>query len=324
MTKDIFPIISDETAVELWRKQLLVATITASICGAILVAVIAVIVCPQILDDGGELADLILGALIVGCVTSAVSFYINQRVISAARFRMQSARRFMQDAGHELATPVAILGSRLQVMERELQLDETGRDHLTTLLDSTNRLSVLVDDMRALAKAEAPKDASNLSLLNLSEVVASTCAQLKEVCESRAMTIETVLMPATVIGEQQGIERVVRNLVSNAVNYGRDGGAISISVQSTQSAVILTIEDDGIGIAADDLPKIFDRFYRGDPSRSNKTPGSGLGLAIVKAVVERHSGKIFAESELGKFTRFTLEFPKSPVHPIMQMMNTKT
>lgn len=209
-------------------------------------------------------------------------------------------------------------------MEREVIEDRAARENLEVLSESTRRLAVLVDDMRALARAEAPRNASDLSLINLGELIRSISLQMKDVCDSRRILITSeIQMPATIIGEQDGIERAVSNLLSNAVRYGRDGGRVSVTVRPSKNNIVLIVQDDGIGISTEDLPKIFDRFYRAEHLGENKTKGSGLGLAIVKAVVESHSGRVSVASEQGCFTRFTVEFPKSPVHPIMKMMSSK-
>ncbi|MBX9666049.1 MAG: HAMP domain-containing histidine kinase [Candidatus Obscuribacterales bacterium] len=325
MSKNIFPVISDETAARSWRKDLLRASTIAASSGSGAMVLLAVTVCPDIVNDARAISVLFGGAALVAIFSASFYWYSSLKVVEAARSRMQSARRFLQDAGHELATPVAILGSRIQVMAREPELDDESRDHLNVLSESTCRLSVLVDDMRALARAEAPRSASDLSIINLGDLVHSISAQMKDVCAERGITIVTDVKPvATIIGEREGVERAITNLLSNAVRYGRNGGKVRITIRPSHDSVELTVQDDGIGVSPEELPKIFDRFYRAERSRKSETPGSGLGLAIVKAVVESHSGKVYAESEFGSFTRFTVEFPKSPVHPIMKMMKSNT
>lgn len=323
MSKTIFPVISDEVASRTWQKQLLITSTVACFGGVALTALLALAVTPGVLNDLSKWGTLLGGALLIAFSTAAASWVVDQRIVAAVRIRMQFVRKFLQDAGHELATPVAVLGSRIQVMERENSLNGVDGDSLEVLSESTRRLSVLVDDMRALARAEAPRNASDLSLINLGEMIRSIKAQMKDVCDSRAIEISVeVQTPATIIGEHDGIVRAISNLLSNSVRYGRHGGRVAVTVRSSKSSVVIAVHDDGIGISADDLPKIFDRFYRAEEVLVSKTPGSGLGLAIVKAVVESHSGSVSVDSELGRFTRFTLEFPKSPVHPIMKMMKS--
>lgn len=325
MSKIVFPIISDDAAVREWRKHLLVvATVVPTSC-TIAIVLMVVAIYPEVASDISRFLWLLAGAVLVNCCCVSISVYCTQCVVELARARVQSARRFLQDAGHELATPVAILRSRIQVMERSIELDEANKEDLDVLSESTGRLSSLVDDIRALAQAEAPRTASDLYIINLGELVRSICSQMKDTCESRSITVSTnIKSVATIIGQRESVERAVSNLISNAIKYGRDGGKVDITIEQAQAAVILMVEDDGIGIAPDDLPKIFDRFYQGEKTSNHKMPGSGLGLAIVKAVVESHSGKVHAESELGKFTRVVVEFPKSPVHPVMKMLKRNT
>ncbi len=324
MSKTIFPVISDETAVRTWQKQIWMTSAGACAAGVGLTVVLALAITPSISSDAGKMGTLFGGAFLIILSTLSICGFVYSRVVAAIRTRMQFVRKFLQDAGHELATPVAILGSKIQVMEREVIEDRAARENLEVLSESTRRLAVLVDDMRALARAEAPRNASDLSLINLGELIRSISLQMKDVCDSRRILITSeIQMPATIIGEQDGIERAVSNLLSNAVRYGRDGGRVSVTVRPSKNNIVLIVQDDGIGISTEDLPKIFDRFYRAEHLGENKTKGSGLGLAIVKAVVESHSGRVSVASEQGCFTRFTVEFPKSPVHPIMKMMSSK-
>lgn len=319
MSKTIFPVISDEAAVRVWRKHLVRVTATIYASSAIIVILIAVAIYPEITEQPVKFGLFIIGCAIVAVGAAYCSWWCSNNILESARSRLQSARRFMQDAGHELATPIAIFGSRIQVLEREPKLNS---EDISVLSESASRLSVLVDDMRALARAEAPRSSSDLYIINIVEVVRSICMQMKDSFESRSISLSTD-MPSvvTIIGQRDGVERAISNLLSNAVRYGRDGGQVSVSIQTVDDNVVITIQDDGIGISPDNLPKIFDRFFRAEQLNGHKTSGSGLGLAIVKAVVENHSGKIYAESELGRFTRFTVELPKSPVHPVMKMLN---
>lgn len=218
-------------------------------------------------------------------------------------------------------------------MERELSSDTRILEHLDVLNESVRRLVVLIEDMRALARAEAARSTTELSLINIGTVVRSVSAQMKPVCDPRDITITSdIQTPATIIGDQDGIERVVSNLLSNAIRYGRNGGTINVAVQPDKNHVVLTVHDDGKGISSEALPRIFDRFYRENHSEESaynsedsldESTGSGLGLAIVKAIVESHSGYISVESRPDEFTRFTIEFPVSPVHPLVRMMKSK-
>ncbi len=319
MRKTIFPVISDEAAVRVWRKQLVRASATIYASSVTLVVLIAVAIYPEITGQPGKFGLFLIGCAIVAGGTAYYSWWCSQNILESARSRLQSARRFMQDAGHELATPIAIFGSRIQVLERDPKFNA---EDISVLSESAGRLSVLVDDMRALARAEAPRSSSDLYIINIVEMVRSICTSMRDAMESRAITLTTD-MPSvvTIIGQRDSVERAISNLISNAIRYGREGGQISVSIQTVDDNVVMIIEDDGLGISPDTLPKIFDRFFRAERLDVHKTSGSGLGLAIVKAVVENHSGKIYAESELGKFTRFTVELPKSPVHPVMRMLN---
>ncbi len=115
------------------------------------------------------------------------------------------------------------------------------------------------------------------------------------------------------MGDELWLRRALLNLLDNAIKYSKTGGRIDMQVQSLGRVVQVTVRDQGIGIAPEDLPRIFDRLYRSDPARSRTTGGAGLGLAFVKWIVEAHHGRIAVESELDRGTLFTIEFPQVPL-----------
>lgn len=325
MKKNILPVISDEMCARIWHRQLVVASSVASVGGVLMMTLLILILSPGILGNVMLVCFLLIGAAAIALSTSLGGWYVATNVVEGMRSRLQSVRQFLQEAGHELATPVSILRSRIQVMERQSSERESENNDLEVLSDSTRRLSVLIDDMRTLARAEAPRSATNLSLINLGELVRSVAAQMKDACDLRAMEITLQIgTPATIIGEHEAIERMVSNLLSNAIRYGRNGGKVSVNIKPEKDRLFLTVEDDGVGISPEALPKVFDRFYRAAPDKEAQSTSSGLGLAIVKAIVEGHSGQIDVESNPGANTRFTVELPKTPVHPLVRMMNSKT
>lgn len=322
MKKVLFPIISDEAATRQWRKQLCIASSAGSAISVIVLTILALFLFPSICSEPIKIGIWICVALILVACSTYYFWFSSNKIFPAMLVRMQSIRRFLQDAGHELATPVAMLKSRVQLMERENVSDEKAANHLEVLNESIARLIELIADMRALARAETPLGASDLTLINFGSEVRSLCSQMKADCDSREITMNLNIekAPATIIGDSDGVARVISNLLSNSIRYGRPGGTIDVAVQQSKQTVVFIVQDDGIGISPDAIPKVFDRFYREERIETKNAQGSGLGLAIVKAVVESHSGTIDVESEPGKFTRFTIEFPKTPVHPLARMM----
>lgn len=250
---------------------------------------------------------------------SVIAHLILRRFSNLLLTRLATVRRSTQDAGHELATPVAILKTRLQLMEREAVQAESMRANLAVLTDATERMATLIDDIRVLSLAEDPSKCRDLSVINFSEMVKSVTMVLRPECERNGITlILNVSQQATIIGELDTLRTVVNNLVTNAIRYNQARGKIEVTLETKDERVILSVENEGEGIPAEALPRVFDRFYRASTAPSHAQGGTGLGLAIVKAIVEAHSGSVSVESEQNQSTRFLVELPRFPdVHPLI-------
>lgn len=222
----------------------------------------------------------------------------------------QLRRDMTADVAHELRTPLTVLQSNLEAMlDGVYPMDA---DHLTGVLGQTKLLSRLVDDLRTLALAEA----GQLPLERRPVDVASLATTIAEAFRPRAtekgVTIEvdraTDLPRASL--DPQRMSQVLSNLLENALRYTPHGGRIAVGARRENSQrVVLSVSDSGNGISAEDLPFIFERFYRADKSRARAEGGSGLGLAIAKSIVEAHDGSIRARSEAGSGTTFEISLP---------------
>jgi len=223
-----------------------------------------------------------------------------------ALFNLQ--KRFMTDVGHELRTPLTVIKGNTEVMRREGALDM----HLLDVIEKeTDRLSRLVGDLLLLAQAEAGKlpmvaqkvelDTLMLEILQDVHFLAAGKKQIK------IKDIDQVL----VLGDRDRLKQVLLNLVNNAVNYTQDGGEILLSLCKQDNMACFSVQDNGPGIPKEDLDHIFERFYRGEKSRSrsDENKGYGLGLSIAYWIVKNHGGKIEVESEVGKGTTFEVFLP---------------
>jgi two-component system OmpR family sensor kinase len=221
-------------------------------------------------------------------------------------------RRFVADASHELRTPLAVMRAELEVA---LGADDPAADAsevLGSAAEEVARMSKIVDDLLTLAH----RDENSLELLlapvDLGEVAAEVAGQLRPLAEAGGVRLEVEAPPAAVVADQARVTQVVTNLVDNAVKYTGAGGSVRVRVWEQAGGGGLAVSDTGPGIGPQDLPKVFDRFFRLDAARTRARGGSGLGLAICKELVEAHGGRIWADSVPGAGSTFTLTLPAQP------------
>ncbi len=222
-------------------------------------------------------------------------------------------REFLGNAAHELKTPVAVLKSTLQSLLQRPRSSEEYRAGLQASLQDLNRLEQLLQWMLRLARAEQwAQDARRreLDLIDINSTCEEAVERIRSLAESRHTAIQlTTDGPIPFRADPEDLQLVWTNLLENAVRYSPEGTAVAVDVTHDDRNARIIFQDHGPGISADDLPRIFERFYRGDHSRTRATGGSGLGLAIAKALVEAYGGTINAESAPGKGTRMTVSLP---------------
>jgi heavy metal sensor kinase len=222
-------------------------------------------------------------------------------------------REFLGNAAHELKTPVAVLKSTLQSLLQRSRSSEEYRAGLQASLQDLNRLEQLLQWMLRLARAEQwAHDARRreLDVIDINSTCEEAVERIRSLADSRRTTIHlTTNGRVPFRADPEDLQLVWTNLLENAVRYSPEGASVEVTVTHDDSAAKIIFADHGSGISPSDLPHIFERFYRGDPSRTRATGGSGLGLAIAKALVEAYGGTITAESSTGKGTRMTVAFP---------------
>ncbi|RDU36225.1 PAS domain-containing sensor histidine kinase [Neobacillus piezotolerans] len=225
----------------------------------------------------------------------------------------QMRKDFVANVSHELKTPVtSIKGFAETLIDGAMRDEKALQEFLSIILKESDRLQRLIQDLLELSKLEQHNFVLDISPFSLDPIVKEILAIL----EGRAFqkNISLVVHPFPVKTEMEGdpfrIRQVLINLLSNAINYTPSGGKVELSVQEAGSDIVISVKDTGIGIEEDEVPRIFERFYRVDRARSRNSGGTGLGLAIVKHIVEAHRGKITVKSRPGKGSEFILEFPK--------------
>jgi signal transduction histidine kinase len=222
-------------------------------------------------------------------------------------------RDFVVNASHELKTPVTAIQTLGDAIAVTLPGDPARAASLVRRLnDESERLARLVNELLDLRRLEVAGPLERVPV-DLSAVTRQVVAEQLPRAETRGVSIDVDLPDsAAVAGVHADLEVIVKNLVSNAVKYNREGGNVAVGLRTEGGSRVLTVTDTGIGIRQQDLPRIFERFYRVDTARSRATGGTGLGLSIVRHAVERHGGHVKVESSLGEGTTFTVTLPIEP------------
>ena len=218
-------------------------------------------------------------------------------------------RNLTADVAHELRTPLSNIQGYLEAIKDGL-VDPTP-ETIDTIHEQALHLSRLVEDLRLLAQVEAGALQLQLSPTRLEELLQSSVEAVRPRADAKGVSLSLDVDAFLPILEMDAtrISQVIGNLLENAITHTPEGGRVSVLARDSAGAVEVTVSDTGAGIASEDLPRLFDRFYRADPSRDRSTGGAGLGLTIARRLVEAHSGTIEVESELEQGSRFTIRLP---------------
>ena len=220
-------------------------------------------------------------------------------------------RRFTSDASHEIGTPLTVLKGNTEVALLERHSPEDYEAILRSNLEEIERLSKLISNLLLLARSDAGEPQITRDIVSLNAQVAAVCARVSPLAQDRNVEFDArVSTPAFIEGDPVALQQILFNLITNALRYTPAGGQVRINIGRTaDSFATVEVSDTGVGIPQDELPRIFDRFYRGKNVRSHEPSGSGLGLAICQTLAKAHGGRIDVESEPGRGSRFTLVLP---------------
>ncbi|MFC7393681.1 two-component system histidine kinase PnpS [Scopulibacillus cellulosilyticus] len=220
---------------------------------------------------------------------------------------------FVANVSHELKTPVtSLIGFTETLLDGAMDDSELKTKFLNIILNESKRLQSLIQDLLELSKIEQEHFMIKWQSVSLRDVLEDTLIILKEKAHQKSIILEVLPSSKSLaLGDPYRIRQMIINLVTNAISYTPAGGHVWVQVRDTKDDVELMVKDTGIGISEDQIPRIFERFYRVDKGRSRNQGGTGLGLAIVKHLVEAHEGRIDVSSEIGKGTTFTITFKKA-------------
>jgi heavy metal sensor kinase len=212
--------------------------------------------------------------------------------------------QFTADASHELRTPVAIIRTTAEVIRKRPRSEKEYAEALDRILAESERTTELVEDLMLLARADANVEDLALEPVELAELAQAACAEARVLAEAAGITLTNGgLSQCTVSGDDRALRRLLLILLDNAIKYSKPGGEVQLYLglcqRGDRRTAVLEVRDQGIGIASEDLPHIFERFYRASKDRSRRVEGVGLGLSIAESIARRHGGEIQVESSPG-------------------------
>lgn len=272
--------------------------------------------------DGAEIVALISASILIDNDGNSMGLVILSRDITelkraeeqalelaVERERIRMLRDFIGDASHDFRTPLSAIHTSVYLLKKK-QPELAQQPHLDVIESQTKQLSRLVDDLLTLSRLDSTTD-FEFKRADITAFTRDVVVALRPLAETRNhnLILETTSVPIFAYIDAQELRRAVSGIIVNAINYTPRGGMISVSTEANSERVAIRIKDSGIGIASEDLPRIFDRFYRVDKARAVETGGTGLGLAIASKIVSVHRGEITVESSPGNGSVFTIWLP---------------
>jgi heavy metal sensor kinase len=250
-----------------------------------------------------------LPALATGDELEALSIALN-RMIARIEHSFRHMNRFTADASHELRTPLTILRGELETVGRRSDLPAEARETIQSALEETDRLAKIVESLLAISRLDAGEALMTRERFDLAALVADTVDQMRLLAEDKRIELNCLAENSPQVdGDASRVKQLVVNLVDNAIKYTGEGGRIEIRIGTVNGMAQLEVSDSGIGIPAEALKHVFERFYRVDKARSRHLGGAGLGLSIVKSICKAHGGTINVESTDGQGSRFMVDLP---------------
>lgn len=252
---------------------------------------------------------LLNGTILI--LAGTLGYFLAGKTLKPIQEMVDEQNRFISDASHELKTPLTSLKTAMEVNLRDKNLTlNNAKALMRESLIEIDRLQSLSEELLKLAQYEKPNGNLKFSTVNLAVIIKEAINKIKPLADIKEIEIINKGKRIEVQGNKYGLIDLIVILLDNAVKYSPQKNKVVIAVEKSETAVAVSIKDNGVGISKHDIPHIFDRFYRSDSTRSkSKTEGYGLGLSIAKKIADIHSAKILVESRLNKGTKFTIKFP---------------
>lgn len=266
-------------------------------------------------DENGEYLSLRVRFALVRRESGFISGLVAVLHDTTEQDKEERERRlFVSNVSHELRTPLTSVKSYLEALDEGALSEPAAPDFVKVSLNETNRMMRMVTDLLSLSRIDNETSHLEVELTNFTAFITfilNRFDKIKNQDETKKYEIirDYPITPIWVEIDTDKLTQVIDNIMNNAIKYSPDGGTITVSIKTTDEQLILSIADEGLGIPKQDLPKIFDRFYRVDKARSRAQGGTGLGLAIAKEIIKQHQGFIWAKSEYGVGSTFTIVLP---------------
>ena len=266
-------------------------------------------------DENGEYVSLRVRFALIRRESGFISGLVAVLHDTTEQDKEERERRlFVSNVSHELRTPLTSVKSYLEALDDGALSEPVAPEFVKVSLTETNRMMRMVTDLLSLSRIDNNTSHLDVELTNFTAFITyilNRFDKIKNQDETKKYEIirDYSITPIWVEIDTDKMTQVIDNILNNAIKYSPDGGKITVSMKTTDDQMILSISDQGLGIPKQDLPKIFDRFYRVDRARSRAQGGTGLGLAIAKEIIKQHNGFIWAKSEYGKGSTFTIVLP---------------
>ncbi|WML28870.1 HAMP domain-containing sensor histidine kinase [Neobacillus sp. OS1-32] len=264
-----------------------------------------------------ELLNRLFLIIIIGCGVGIIlavgsGYFLAGRALVPIKNAWQKQQQFVSDASHELRTPLAVIQAKTELLFRSPQATVQDKIHdISTISNESRRLSKLVANLLTLARSDSNQLEMNKQVFRLDGLLQEIVRDYEEIAlyQEKSLTLDAP-EPVTFVADKERIHQLIVILLDNALKYTGEGGKIQLSCHQSHSSIFLKVEDNGIGIPEQDIPKIFDRFFQSDKART-KAEGTGLGLSIAKWIIEKHHGKTRVQSKLGEGTAIEMIFPRA-------------
>lgn len=274
------------------------------------------VIAVSIVDAEVELLNnflwITLGGVIIGTIGIIIAgYFLAKHAMIPIQGAWKKQQQFVSDASHELRSPITGIYANAELMLRHPENTvEKESYRINTIMKESKRMTKLISSLLTLARTDANKAELQLAPINISEVIETVLEGFEGLEELNQISFSRNIQPdLIVIGDKERLHQLIVILLDNAFKYTNPGDQVNIDCSQLNKNIIMSIQDTGIGISSENLPHIFDRFFRADKAHSRESGGIGLGLAIAQWIVVKHNGKINVESELGKGTKFIASIP---------------
>ena len=258
---------------------------------------------------------LVIGGLLTLILIGVGGFWLTQKAIEPIEASFQQLKQFTADASHELRSPLTAIKASVDVMRNHPErVHPKDAKKLSAIAGATLQMSQTLEDLLFLARADADPDVSisdrKLNKIALNQILQNSCVLLEPLASEKKIVFKSKLEDdIDILGDMSQLSRLFSNLLENALQYTPEGGRVSLDLYKQNRFAVVTVRDTGIGIAPEQLSKVFDRFWRANKARSRREGGTGLGLAISQAIAKRHGGKIIVTSQVDIGSCFLVRIP---------------